>query len=412
MFDLKDKVKQYILDNWEHTIKLNTEDSGTLIGLPKPYTIPCIGEMFQEMYYWDTYFTNVGLMLSGRTGQAKNNADNMIYLINRFGKMPNGNRTGYLNRSQPPFLSQMVREIFDTDGDINWLKSEVLPALEKEYDFWQKDRTAENGLACYGGTFADKKAEEEFCNYFCGRAGVDTPEDPETRKEYSYSCVALCESGWDFTSRFLFDAHRSNAVDLNSLLFLLESNMAYFAAKLGREEDVILWQNKADTRKKLINDLLWDKERSFFCDRNTDTGELNRLFSVASFYPMFVGLATDEQAKQTVEKLPLLECGFGVASCEDNGKLHSLQWDHPHAWACLQYVVIKSLLRYGYKTDALRIAEKYVNTVAVNFETTGNLWEKYNAVTGTVSETKEYDTPPMMGWSAGIYIFCSELLNN
>lgn len=407
---MRARVKQYIYDNWDNTIKINTEDIDTLIGLPKPYTIPCIGEMFQEMYYWDTYFTNVGLMLSGRTEQAKNNADNMIYLINRFGKMPNGNRTGYLNRSQPPFLSQMVREIFDTDGDIDWLRTHAYPALEKEYEFWQKYRRSDNGLACYGGTFENEAAEAEFCRYFCGRAGVDMPEVQDIRRQYSYSCVALCESGWDFTSRFLFDAHKSNAADLNSLLYLLETNMAYFAQKLGREEDIKLWYKRAENRKALINRLLWDEERHFFCDLNAETERLNGLFSVASFYPLFAGLATKEQAGQTVEKLPILECEYGVASCENNGELHSLQWDYPHGWACLQYIVIQGLLRYGYKEDALRIAEKYVNTVVANFQATGNLWEKYNVVTGTVSETKEYDTPPMMGWSAGIYLYCLDLL--
>ena len=105
------KPKEFILDNWDKVIRENKEDKDTLIGLPYPYTVPCISGMFQEMYYWDTYFTNVGLILSGRIDQAKNNVDNMSYLISRYGFMPNGNRTRYLNNSQPPFLSMMVMEI-------------------------------------------------------------------------------------------------------------------------------------------------------------------------------------------------------------------------------------------------------------------------------------------------------------
>ena len=407
---MRDKVKEYILSNWQNTVKSNTADVEDLIGLPKPYTIPCIGEMFQEMYYWDTYFTNVGLILSGNVQQAKNNADNMIYLINLYGKMPNGNRTHYLNRSQPPFLSQMVREVFDNTKDLIWLENEAYPALKKEYDFWQKERTSDNGLACYGGTFESKAAQESFGSYFCTRAGIDKPENDDTLHEYSYSCVALCESGWDFTSRFLFDAHLSCGIDLNSLLYLLETNMSYFADKLGKTKEARTWSALAEKRKKLINDLLWENERELFCDLNTKTDMLNGLFSVASFYPLFVGLATEEQAAKTVKKLPLLECEFGIASCEDNGELHDLQWDYPHGWACLHYITIKSLLRYGYEKDALRIAEKYVNTVTKNFKTTNNLWEKYNVVTGKISETGEYDTPPMMGWSAGIYLYCLEIL--
>lgn len=408
---MRETIKQYILDNWDKTIKFNQNDDDTLIGLPKPYTIPCASDMFQEMYYWDTYFTNVGLMLSGREEQAKNNADNMMYLINRYGMMPNGNRTHYLNRSQPPFLSQMIREIFDALGDMEWLRTEAYPTLEKEYDFWQNNRQGENGLACYGGVFKNEGAENGFCNYFCERASLLNPQDKETRKEYAYACLAQCESGWDLSSRFALDAHKVNAIDLNSLLFILETNMAYFAEKLGKNEDKILWDKRAEERSRLINKFLWDNDRKMFCDRNTQKDKLNGVFSAASFYPMFAGLATEEQAKNTVANLSLIECEYGVAGCEDNGKLMGLQWDYPHGWACLHYIIIKALLKYGYKEDALRIAEKYVETVVRNFETTNNLWEKYNVVTGKVSVTNEYDTPPMMGWSAGIYLYCLDLLS-
>ena len=107
------KVKAFILENWNKTVRTNTADEGSLIGLPEPYTVPCISGTFQEMYYWDTYFTNIGLILSDEVKQAVNNVENVAYLIEKYGKMPNGNSTGFLNRSQPPFFSQMVREIFE-----------------------------------------------------------------------------------------------------------------------------------------------------------------------------------------------------------------------------------------------------------------------------------------------------------
>ena len=111
-------VKAFILKNWDKTVRTNTENQGDLIGLPKPYTVPCIEGTFQEMYYWDTYFTNIGLLLSGKVEQAINNTENIAYLIERYGKMPNGSRTFYLNRSQPPFFSQAVRDIFEVTGYI------------------------------------------------------------------------------------------------------------------------------------------------------------------------------------------------------------------------------------------------------------------------------------------------------
>ena len=127
-------VKAFILENWDKTVRTNTVDAGSLIGLPKPYTVPCIEGFFQEMYYWDTYFTNIGLLLSGKVEQAINNTENIAYLIERYGKMPNGSRTFYLNRSQPPFFSQAVRDIFEATGDLEWL-SRMYSTAEKEYSF-------------------------------------------------------------------------------------------------------------------------------------------------------------------------------------------------------------------------------------------------------------------------------------
>lgn len=107
------KVVKFIEENFSQTIRSNKEDNDTLIGLPYPYTVPCIDDMFQEMYYWDTYFTNVGLLIAGNLEQARNNADNMMYLIEKYGYMPNGNRTYYLKQSQPPFLFLMVKEVYE-----------------------------------------------------------------------------------------------------------------------------------------------------------------------------------------------------------------------------------------------------------------------------------------------------------
>lgn len=409
---MTDKVKSYIIDNWDKTIKENHSDnSDGLIGLPKPYTVPCVSDTFQEMYYWDTYFTNVGLILSDMATQAKNNADNMIHLVNRFGKMPNGNRVVFLNRSQPPFLSQIVREVFETDKDIDWLKNEAYPALCTEYSFWLEQRTDSVGLACYGGTFANEDDMLSFAKYFCSRAGIAEPNDMGLLKEYAYSCVALCESGWDFSSRFLFDAHTSYAIDLNSLLYLFETNMKYFADMLKKPDEAEIWNLRSEKRKELINRFLWDDKRKIFCDANSKSGLKNNMFSVASIYPMFAKLATAEQSRHTVENLHLLECEYGLASCENKGDLNNLQWDYPHGWACLHYITVEGLLNYGYKAEAYRIAEKYVKTVNVNFAKTQNLWEKYNVVTGEVSITSEYETPPMMGWSAGIYLYCLKLIN-
>ena len=407
---MSDRVRQHILNHLPLTVRPACKDNGTLIGLPYPYTTPCVNGMFQELYYWDTYFTNIGLLLIGMTEQAKHNIDNMLYLINRFEKMPNGNRTYYLNRSQPPFLSQMVRELFNTTDDIRWLREYAYPALKTEYAFWMKKRSDPSGLNRYG---CDLTREEEYLDvaaYFADRIARPLPDSRDERVAWGKSMMALAESGWDCTGRFAMDAHEHIPVDLNSLLYLLETNMAYFATVLQKPSDASEWQRYADQRQNRMNAVLWNNNRRVFTDVHSQTNRSNELVSAAAFYPLFAGLATPEQAASTVQTLPLLEYEHGLACCEQRDDSMHLQWDFPNGWACLHYLVIQGLLRYGYEDDARRIAETYTRTVEREFERTGNLWEKYNVVTGTVSASFEYDTPPMMGWSAGVYLFCEAML--
>lgn len=124
---------------WDHCIHNGCKDDGTLIGLPHPYTVPCIGNRFQEMYYWDTSFINRGLILSGRIQQAVNNVENLFFLLDRYGFVPNGNRTYYLKNSQPPFLSRMVADVAAVTKDANWMKRAV-KYLIREHAFWMKKR--------------------------------------------------------------------------------------------------------------------------------------------------------------------------------------------------------------------------------------------------------------------------------
>lgn len=403
---MRDSVKKYIIENWDKTIRTNTEDKGTLLGVPKPYTVPCIESAFQEMYYWDTYFTNVGLLLSGRTEQAINNVENMAYMIEKYGKMLNGTRTYYLNRSQPPFFTQMIRDIFDVSGDIEWL-GKIYPSAEKEHEFWQTHRMTPSGLNRY---YCDDESRfgESSAKYLVERCNIAMPKDEKTVVEYAKCFMSFAESGWDCNSRFGLRAHKFNPVCLNSLLYGMEENLAFFSEKLnnGKADG---WHSAAKKRKELMNKLMLNGENGAFYDYDFENGTLSDIFSVASFYPMTFNLATKEQAEATVKLLPKLEAAFGIVSCENSDGIMNLQWDYPNGWACLHYMVIKALLNYGYNVDARRIAAKYASLVEDVFEKTGNLWEKYDVINGAVSTAKEYDTPTMMGWSAGVYLYAHNL---
>lgn len=403
---MEESIKSFIFNNWTKTIRTNLNDADTLIGLPFPYTVPCISGIFQEMYYWDTYFTNVGLILSGELKQAINNAENMAYLIERYGKMLNGNRTEYLNRSQPPFFSQMVRDIFEENADVAWLEK-IYPTVEKEYRFWQENRNTCSGLNryyCDDDSLFNRKTAEQVCRRF----GVEMPADENQIKEYAKCFLSFAESGWDCNSRFGLRAHKFNPVCLNSLLYGMECNLSYFSWVIDNGK-ADYWTKLAQERKALMNELMCGKSGVFF-DYDFERKEISTLFSAASFYPLTFGLATKEQAKTIVSLLPKIETEYGISACENSSANMFMQWDYPNGWACLHYMVIKGLLNYGYKKDAHRIAKKYAELVEKNYEKTGNLWEKYDVVTGGVSTATEYETPTMMGWSAGVYLYVKNLL--
>lgn len=407
---MENRVTRFIRDNIDKTIRYNPNDDGNLIGLPKPYTVPCIEGKFQEMYYWDTYFTNVGLLQLGNVEQAKNNCENMAYLINKYGFMPNGSRTYYLIRSQPPFFTQMVREVYERTSDKAWLK-EMYNAAKDEYQFWQEKRITPSGLNRYYGILDYQGAE-----YYSAlarsakRLRIPVPGNESDAQNLLECMMSFCESGWDCNSRFGMRAHEYNPIDLNSLLYGMEVNIAYFAQELGDAGGIEFLEN-ARKRQQMLDTLCWNDTLGFYCDYDFVNKTQNNFLSVATFYPLFVKSATARQAETIVQSLPKLENTYGIACCENRDDLMDLQWDYPHGWACLHYIVIKGLQNYGYMDDALRIAEKYCSVVEKNFDTTSNLWEKYNTVTGEVSVTKEYESPTMMGWSAGIYLYCNQLRN-
>ena len=154
--------------------------------------------------------------------------------------------------------------------------------------------------------------------------------------------------------------------------------------------------------------MLFDGEG--YRDRDMTTGTFSPIFSVASFYPLWAGVATEAEAASTVAQLPWLEYDFGLATCEPGARTSAFQWDYPNGWAPLHFIAVHGLLRYGYRAEAERIARKYIHAIDRTFAETGTLWEKYNVTDGTLNVTDEYKMPPMLGWTAGVYVDFTTLL--
>lgn len=403
------EIEAFITNNISNTVRYNPQDSALNIGLPLPYSVPCEQNTFQEMYYWDTYFTNIGLIEIGQIDQAKNNVDNILFLIDKFGYMPNGSHKLLLNRSQPPYASMMVRDIYEKTKNKNWLVFAV-KYLEREYsEFWMKKRIAPNGLNMYSNDATEQECLdfyymllERFPDFVTQKVVSD-----EQRIEIGSHYIAEAESGWDFTPRFGGKAQNYVPLDLNSNLYLYEKNFEYFYSELDWA-GADIWSKKAETRKELFNKYCYNEKEGLFYDYDFVNNEHSNIMSSAVFNVLWSGLATEKQAEEIVSHLDRLEFDYGLSACEPGNRGLEFQWDYPNGWASNHYLAIEGLDKYGFKNDAERIARKYTQTIVDNFKITQNLWEKYNVAEGNLDVNEEYEMPPFLGWTAGVFLYASD----
>lgn len=399
-----DRVLKYIRASLSQTLRpaSDVDPLGKSIPLPYPFNVPCISTHFQNLFYYDTYFLNRGLIALGDIQQAQNNVDDILFLVNKLGFVPNSNRLDMTNRSQPPYLCMMVKDIYDATGNIELLKT-AYPLISKEYDFWVTKRSSTYGLSRHH----HDATQEYLLNFYEHLKKVRLPLTATTDEEkisIAGHRLAEAEAGYDFTPRFDGRCSDFIPVDLNSNLYLYEVTMSDFATILNNSERE-LWLERAIVRTKLINDLLWNEPRGLYLDYDMKNERQSDVTSVTTFQPLWAGCASVEQAKRVKENLKLYEYAHGVVPCEAGVHDFVYQWDYPNAWPPHALIVSEALAKYNYSEDADRIRSKYVNTVYDVFKSTGTLWEKYNAVEGNSKVKEEYKTPPMMGWNAGIYSY-------
>ena len=402
-------VNEYIEKNLPLTLRSCPCDDPPFFALPKPYNVPCASGMFQEMYYWDTYFTNIGHIIDGNLLQAKNNVDNLIAMASRFGFVLNGNRVEFLNNSQPPFMSQAVREIYDKTKDKEWLES-AYDAILREYTFYTEERGTSLGLSHYDAHTPISDAQvKRGAELMIERMGYrpDLSDYDLARGLY-----AVGESGWDVNPRMTYRAYEIIPVDLNSIIYSIERNMAYFASELKRGESEI-WERRAKKRSSLMREHMIS-ESGLFSDYDLSEKKRTDTVSAACFYPLYFGLASREEAEAVRNiALDILETDHGIVACQRMDDVKgSFQWGYPNGWPPIQIIAVGGLHRYGYKEEAERIAEKFLRLIENCFSDTGHLWEKYDVVNGNANALEEYETPPMLGWTYGAYRYLTSVLNN
>ena len=369
--------------------------------LPFAYSSPCIkGEgAFSFFFYWDTYFTNLGLLRTGHADIAKSNIKNVLWFIKRQGYMPN--HTGIFNRSQPPYLARMVREYLACVEDEAFLK-EAAEGLRQEYLFWTTARHTPTGLQCHGQHETAEGCARFYEGVLPSRLGVSLNVSFEDKVRIGGHFIAEAETGWDFTQRFDSRCDEHAAVDLNGLLFEYETFLAEVAVRL-EWDDAPLWQTRAEQRCERVNHYLWNEEKGWFFDYDFVNARQSDVYSLAGMLPLFTGMATPEQAARVAACLPMFECEHGIAVTNDRPGARSYQWAFPHVWPPFVYITVEGLRRYGYDQSARHIAKKFIRTTTNLFNKSGQLWEKTDAETGEVG-CGEYEAAPMLGWTAGVFI--------
>jgi alpha,alpha-trehalase len=427
------------------------EKDGKICGVP--FVVP--GGRFNEMYGWDSYFENIGLLIDGKIDLAQAMTDNFGYQIQHYGKILNANRSYYLTRTQPPFFSSMIREVFEKkpEKNIDWLKEKLKICIQEYETVWMQSdkRLTNNGLNRYFAQGIGLPPETEAGHYdtilqpFAEAAKMTIPEyekayyerkiDNKILDAYFVHDRSVRESGHDTSYRLERICADLNVVELNAMLYKYETDFAELIAKYFNHNFEYnnkiytekYWLEKAANRKNLMNKLLWNKSEACFFDYNFRTQEQNIFLSATCFFPLWAKIATQEQANLMVAKqLPKLIYKGGVAGCsaqaleQIGSDRMQRQWDYPNGWAPHQMIIWQGLIHYGYKDLAQDLIYRWLAMITKNAcDYNGTIPEKYDvaqathhvfAEYGNQGTDFEYITREGFGWMNASYQLGLQLL--
>ena len=394
----------------------------TLLPLPYPYVVP--GGRFREFYYWDTYFAMLGLDQDGQHDVAVGMLKDFAFEIDQYHHIPNGNRSYYLSRSQPPFFALMVELIARTDGDQTY--TAYLPELQAEYDYWmQGEDTLLPGQATqHVVRLLDGTVLNRYWDARKAPRDESYLEDVQTAQQTSRpsgevwrDLRAAAESGWDFSSRWLADGVTLSTIrtlsllppDLNSLLVKLEQTLAKAYQCNGDSARAAEYAARAEARIDAIRRVMWDAQDGVFTDYLWRAGKTTGNVSAATLYPLFLNIATPQQAQSVagVVSDKLLQPGGMATSLVNSGQ----QWDVPNGWAPLQWIAVVGLRNFGYPDLARQIASIWVGANISVYQLQAQLVEKYDVMSasGTPGGGGEYATQIGFGWTNGVLLALGSL---
>ena len=388
--------------------------AGSLIVLPQDYVVP--GGRFREVYYWDSYFTLLGLAAAGQDSLVRSMVTNFAYLIDEIGFVPNGNRTYYLTRSQPPFFGLMVEVLAGIEGDEVY--AEFLEQMEAEHAFWMRGEgevTAAEPAVNHVVLVGDSTVLNRYYDAGDRPRAESYREDVLTIRESGRDSQLVArhlrsgaESGWDFSARWFADGENLSTIvttdivppDLNALLYKLETLLAEHTELIPEKE---AWQQRADRRRAAINDYLWNESTGWYEDRNWSTGKFTGYLTLAGVYPLFVEAAPEDRAAAVARRLEtdFLAPGGLRTSLQQTGQ----QWDAPNGWPPLQWMAYAGLRSYGNDDLATTIRSRWMTNNERVYENVDKMVEKYNVEDITLEAGGgEYPVQDGFGWSNGVYL--------
>ncbi|MCG0994765.1 alpha,alpha-trehalase TreF [Acetobacter indonesiensis] len=414
-----ENVRDYITGMWD----VLTRDAdapipwSSLLPLPHKYIVP--GGRFSEIYYWDTYFTMIGLYEDERIDLMRNVVRDIASLIDRYGHMPNGNRTYYLGRSQPPFFSVMLDLLASHDGQVVY--TSFLPTLQREYDYWTDGAATLQPGSAWRHVVKLSDGTVMFRPWDDMNTPRDEsfPQDQETARQTHRNPNELwrdlragAETGWDYSSRWLADGKTLSTIQATSLITIeynclivhLMQTLSHAYALSNDKTKSAFYAEQAKHLQAAINHYLWNAQEGAYYDYNWKTLKQLDVLSTATAVPLFLHLAPQENADavaNTIEKRLLHVGGLTVTD-----RVTGQQWDSPNGWAPEQWMAIKGLEQYGHDSLAAEIGRRWMARVIGTFEKSGVLLEKYDVVSPEISPTGgkgggEYPMQVGFGWTNG-----------
>jgi len=391
-------ARDYIRAYWHQLERFHPKDDESLLGLPRTYLVPSYDESarfdYNELYYWDSFFMIQGLLDAEHEELVEGILENLLSLFERLSIIPNASRTYLTGRSQPPFLTSFIFDIYDTyDVSDEWL-ARAIAIAEREYKtVWLGTRKPNVRLV-----------HEGLSRYY----DINYLND-----------LAEAESGWDMTPRFGRKALSYLPVDLNALLYKYETDFARAAEILNKPKEIERWNSAAASRKAAMNHLMWDRLRGLYYDYNFKKQRRGTISSLAAYYTMWVGLASDDHAAAMVRAMRRFEHKGGMTTTDDRPLSYQMpgslpvQWAYPNGWAPLHLIVVQGLERYGYHDEAERIARKWLKTNLDWFNANGVFLEKYNVVEPGKPPLKGvYPSQTGFGWTNAVFErFCRDYID-